>query len=57
MRPRAGIFAYLSSALLALAASVSAQDFGCEGPSFTGASTAPTETKPENKLWFNDGVW
>jgi hypothetical protein len=30
---------------------------GYRGPSFTGAGTAPTGSKPESKLWFNDGAW
>jgi hypothetical protein len=30
---------------------------GYRGPSFSGAGTAPTGSKPESKLWFNDGAW
>ena len=47
--------------LAALSAVVStdaaAQDIGYEGPGFHGAGTAPTESKPESKLWFHDGTW
>jgi trimeric autotransporter adhesin len=32
-------------------------DIGYEGPSSTGAGTAPTGSKPESKLWRNDGFW
>lgn len=56
-RSRAAILPELLAALGALAAGATAQDIGYEGPSFAGASPAPTETKPENKLWFNDGKW
>jgi len=31
--------------------------FGFKDQSFTGASTAPSGSKPESKLWFNDGIW
>ena len=32
-------------------------DVGHEGPSSTGAGSAPTGSKPESKLWWNDGFW
>jgi len=32
-------------------------DIGWEGPSFSGASGSPSGSKPESKLWFNDGSW
>jgi len=34
-----------------------AQSVGWPGPSYTGAETTPTGSKPESKLWWNDGVW
>jgi len=34
-----------------------AQDAGYEGPSYAGANSFPSGTKPESKLWFNDGTW
>src|SRR6476469_3965001 len=37
-------------------ASAAAGDVGYLGASYTG-STDPTESKPESKLWFNDGTW
>jgi len=40
-----------------LGAALAAQDIGFEGPQFSPASSTPTESKPENKLWFNDGFW
>jgi PKD repeat protein len=43
--------------LAALAARATAQDLGHEGPSFSGAGSEPTESKPESKLWFHDGTW
>ncbi len=44
---------------LALPAAVSADpgDLGFEGPIATGAGAAPTGSKPQAKLWFNDGSW
>jgi PKD repeat protein len=32
-------------------------DVGFEGPPSTGSGSAPTGSKPESKLWWNDGVW
>jgi PKD repeat protein len=32
-------------------------DVGWEGPSWQGATTDPTGSKPESKLWWNDGRW
>ncbi len=34
-----------------------AAPFGTKDQSFSGASTAPSGSKPESKLWFNDGIW
>ncbi|MCU1378635.1 MAG: hypothetical protein JWN29_1618, partial [Acidimicrobiales bacterium] len=32
-------------------------DVGYEGPSYARANGDPTGSKPESKLWFNDGSW
>ena len=32
-------------------------DVGQAGPSFSGSGADPTGTKPESKVWFNDGFW
>jgi hypothetical protein len=33
-------------------------DIGIPGPAYTtGTSGSPTTSKPESKLWFNDGFW
>ncbi|MEO6989071.1 MAG: DNRLRE domain-containing protein [Aquihabitans sp.] len=32
-------------------------DLGWEGPAFTGTSGSPSGSKPESKLWHNDGIW
>jgi hypothetical protein len=44
---------------LALPAAVSADpgDVGFEGPSGAGAGAAPTGSKPQAKVWYNDGFW
>jgi PKD repeat protein len=38
-------------------ANAAAGDIGFEGPSTSGAGSGPTGTKPESKLWWNDGYW
>jgi PKD repeat protein len=45
--------------LLVAPATVSADpgDIGQAGPIYTGSGSAPTGSKPESKLWFNDGIW
>lgn len=32
-------------------------DVGYQGPSSYGASSGPSGSKPESKLWWNDGYW
>jgi PKD repeat protein len=32
-------------------------DIGYEGPSTSGAGSGTTASKPESKLWWNDGFW
>jgi PKD repeat protein len=32
-------------------------DIGYEGPSFSGGGSGITASKPESKVWWNDGVW
>jgi hypothetical protein len=45
-------------ALMALASTLLAQqDIGHEGESFSSAVGTPCESKPESKLWHNDGKW
>jgi PKD repeat protein len=34
-----------------------AQNAGWGGPSFDSAESFPTGSKPESKLWWNDGIW
>ena len=40
-----------------LAARADPGDVGFQGPDGTGAGAAPTGSKPQAKLWFNDGFW
>ena len=56
-RRRGRAFLLAPASLALLASGLVAQDVGYEGPSYTGSSLEPTESKPESKLWFNDGVW
>ncbi|WP_426573901.1 PKD domain-containing protein [Aquihabitans sp. McL0605] len=44
-------------AAVAAAPAASPGDIGWEGQSFDGASGSPSGSKPESKLWFNDGSW
>jgi PKD repeat protein len=32
-------------------------DIGSEGPSFSGGGSGITASKPESKVWWNDGLW
>ena len=50
----------VAAALLAwaaLAAPARAQSVGWLGPSYEGVESVPTGSKPESKLWWNDGLW
>jgi PKD repeat protein len=50
----------VSGLLLAALPAVAAADpgdIGHLGPSMAGAGSAPSGSKPESKLWFNDGSW
>jgi PKD repeat protein len=38
-------------------ARAAAGDIGYEGPSTSGAGSGITASKPESKLWWNDGFW
>ncbi len=62
---RGGTRGVLAAALISIlaftapAASADPGDIGYQDQSWTGftASVAPSGTKPESKLWFNDGLW
>ncbi len=41
----------------ALPAAADPGDVGWEGPSFQGATGSPSGSKPQSKVWFNDGLW
>jgi PKD repeat protein len=51
-----GLLAILAS-LLPVAVVAAPGDIGHEGPSFAGSSGTATGSKPESKLWWNDGIW
>ena len=58
MRGKFGILAcgvLCGVAALVLPAVAGAAGFG--GPGYAGTSGPPTTSKPESKLWFNDGFW
>lgn len=47
----------LFAASVPAVANAAAGDIGWEGASWQGATTDPTGSKPESKLWWNDGRW
>lgn len=49
--------ALLGPVLRPSVARATAGDIGYQGPSSAGAGTAATGSKPESKLWWNDGFW
>ena len=64
--PRTALAAVAAATLVALlgfasVASADPGDIGVKGPTFKGYSgnsgMPPTVSKPESKLWFNDGLW
>ena len=60
---RAWLLAVLAAAILGLAltapesAAAAPGDIGYQGPSTVGAGSGPTGSKPESKVWQNDGYW
>ncbi|HET7167788.1 MAG TPA: hypothetical protein VFI69_01175, partial [Candidatus Limnocylindrales bacterium] len=50
----AGLALLLATPLIA---SADPGDLGFQGPDGTGAGAAPSGSKPQAKLWFNDGTW
>ncbi len=55
-----GLVSFMALGLLAITApAVLADpgDVGFQGPSFSGSGADPTSSKPESKVWFNDGFW
>lgn len=62
VRLRAALSVLLLAGLLAAfalpaQATAAPGDIGFEGPSSVGSGSAPTGSKPESKLWWNDGSW
>jgi PKD repeat protein len=47
----------IAATLTPAAAPAATGDIGYKDQSFTGAGEAPTGSKPESKLWWNDGSW
>jgi hypothetical protein len=50
----AGLFGYQATGV---AAADVAPEGQYQGPSYAGSASSPTGSKPESKLWFNDGAW
>jgi hypothetical protein len=59
MRGRAGVvFAILCGVAALALPGIARADTGFQGPSYpSGSSGPPTTSKPESKLWWNDGFW
>jgi len=49
--------ALIGLGLLLATPAVASADPGSAGPSFQGGKSAPSGSKPESKLWYNDGFW
>jgi PKD repeat protein len=47
----------LAASVLPASGYAATGDIGYKDQSFNGAGTAPTGSKPESKLWWNDGFW
>ena len=55
-----GLFVFLVVGLFGVTAPAvraAPGDVGQAGPSFAGSGADPTGTKPESKVWYNDGFW
>jgi hypothetical protein len=51
-------FAVLAGSQVVASPTASAETFtSYEGPAFTAAGSAPTEDKPQSKLWYADNAW
>jgi hypothetical protein len=59
MSGRAGVvFAILCGVAALALPGIARADTGFQGPSYpSGSSGPPTTSKPESKLWWNDGFW
>ena len=59
MRGKFGVVCAILCGVAALAAAeVARADIGFRGPAYAaGTSGSPTGSKPESKLWWNDGFW
>ena len=54
---RVAVLAGLLAMTAAAAPATAAADVGFEDFNYAPASGSPTGSKPESKLWFNDGFW
>ncbi|MGH3035379.1 MAG: calcium-binding protein, partial [Gaiellaceae bacterium] len=59
MRGKASLGCAILCGIAALALpGIAGADIGIPGPTYVaGTSGPPTTSKPESKLWFNDGIW
>ena len=52
------VLAILCGAAALALPGIARADTGFQGPSYpAGSSGPPTTSKPESKLWWNDGFW
>jgi trimeric autotransporter adhesin len=52
-----GLITLIASLLPSATAFADPGDIGVPGPSFVGSSGTASGSKPESKLWWNDGIW
>jgi PKD repeat protein len=51
------VFFFVAAGVVPAPGNAAPGDIGYRDHSFNGAGTAPTGSKPESKLWWNDGSW
>jgi PKD repeat protein len=51
------LVAFGAAAILLQSGAAAVGDVGYKDQSFSGAGVAPSGSKPESKLWWNDGFW
>lgn len=51
------VFAVLCGVATMVSPGIARADIGAEGPAYVNTGGSPTSSKPESKLWFNDGFW
>jgi hypothetical protein len=51
------VFAVLCGVAAMVSPEIARADIGVQGPAYVNTGGSPTTSKPQSKLWFNDGFW